>query len=140
MINDATIRNNSMEWTVGNPNLKPNRDLEHTMQLAYNNARLQTNLNVYYKHCIKPNMALYERTDDNRFIYTQINQKAINVLQSYGYASYWIVPEKLQVTAYGGLYRCFNFGNDYTHCYTSWFYAGNIVNTQIGRASCRERV
>ena len=127
MINDATIRNNSMEWTVGNPNLKPNRDLEHTMQLAYNNARLQTNLNVYYKHCVKPNMALYERTNDNRFIYTQINQKAIDVLQSYGYASYWIVPEKLQVTAYGGLYRCFNFGNNYTHCYTSWFYASNIV-------------
>lgn len=101
MINDATIRNNSMEWTIGNPNLKPNRDLEHTMQLAYNN--------------------------DNRFIYTQINQKAIDVLQSYGYASYWIVPEKLQVTAYGGLYRCFNFGNNYTHCYTSWFYASNIV-------------
>lgn len=72
-------------------------------------------------------MALYERTDNNQFIYTQINQKAIDVLQAYAYASYWIVPEKLQMTAYGGLFRCFNFGNDYTHCYTSWFCAGNIA-------------
>ena len=127
MISDATIRNNSMEWTVGNPDLKPNRELEHTLQLAYNNDRWQTFINGYYKHCIKPNMALYERTDDNRFIYTQMNQKAIDVLQAYAYAAYWVIPEKLQVTTYGGLYRCFNFGNDYTHCYTSWFYAGNIV-------------
>ena len=127
MISDATIRNNSMEWTVGNPDLKPNRELEHTLQLAYNNDRWQTFINGYYKHCIKPNMALYERTDDNRFIYTQINQKAIDVLQAYAYAAYWVIPEKLQVTTYGGLYRCLNFGNDYTHCYTSWFYASNIV-------------
>lgn len=113
-------------WTF-RPKVNLAYDLMQGMQLAYNNARLQTDFNVYYKHCIKPNMALYERTNDNRFIYTQINQKAIDVLQSYGYASYWIVPEKLQVTAYGGLYRCFNFGNNYTHCYTSWFYASNIV-------------
>ena len=127
MISDATIRNNSIEWTVGNPDLKPNRELEHTLQLAYNTNRLQTFLSGYYKHCIKPNMALYERTDDNRFIYTQKNQKAIDVLQAYAYAAYWAIPNKLQLTAYGGMYRCLNFGRDYTHCYTSWFCSGNIV-------------
>ena len=127
LISDATIRNNSMEWTVGNPDLKPNRELEHTLRLSYNTSRWQTLIDGYYKHCIKPNMALYERTDDNRFIYTQINQKAIDVLQTYAYAAYWAIPEKLQITAYGGMYRCFNFGNDYTHCYTSWFCAGNIA-------------
>lgn len=127
MISDATIRNNSMEWTVGNPNLKPNRELEHTLQLSYNNNRWQADINGYYKHCIKPNMALYERTDDDRFLYTQVNQKAIDVLQAYAYASYWLIPEKLQMTAYGGLFRCFNYGNAYTHCYTSWFCAGNIA-------------
>ena len=127
MISDATVRNNSMEWTVGNPDLKPNRELEHTLQLAYNTDRWQTFINGYYKHCIKPNMALYERTDDNRFIYTQMNQKAIDVLQTYAYASYWVIPEKLQIMTYGGMYRCLNFGNDYTHCNTSWFYAGNMA-------------
>lgn len=127
MVSNATIRSNSMEWTVGNPDLKPNRELEHTLQLAYNTSRWQTSVSGFYRHCIKPNMALYERTDDNRFVYTQVNQKAIDVLQVYAYAAYWAIPDKLQITAYGGMYRCLNFGNDYTHCYTSWFYASNIV-------------
>lgn len=127
MVSDATIRNNSVEWTKGNPNLKPNRELEHTLRLSYNTSRWDMSVDGYYKNCIKPNMALYERTSDNRFIYTQVNQKSIEVLQASVYAGYWLLPEKLQLTANGGLYRCFNFGNDYTHCHTSWFYVGNIV-------------
>ena len=43
------------------------------------------------------------------------------------YASYWIMPEKLQMSANGGMMRCFNYGFDYTHCYTSWFYSASIT-------------
>lgn len=127
MTSDAMVRINSMEWTVGNPDLKPSHDMEHRLQFSYNNNRLQTFVEGYYKQCLKPNMAHYERTDDNQFIYTQINQKDIDVLDVYAYASYWLLPEKLQIAANGGIYRCFNFGYDYTHCYTSWFYAGSIT-------------
>ena len=127
MTSDAMVRTNSMEWTVGNPDLKPSHDMEHRLQFSYNNNRLQTIVEGYYKQCLKPNMAHYERTDDNQFIYTQINQKDIDVLDVYAYASYWLLPEKLQIAANGGIYRCFNFGYDYTHCYTSWFYAGSIT-------------
>ena len=127
MTSDAMVRINSMEWTVGNPDLKPSHDMEHRLQFSYNNNRLHTFVEGYYKQCLKPNMAHYERTDDNQFIYTQINQKDIDVLDVYAYASYWLLPEKLQIAANGGIYRCFNFGYDYTHCYTSWFYAGSIT-------------
>ena len=127
MTSDATVRTNSMEWTVGNPDLKPSHDMDHRLQLSYNTQRLQTLVEGYYKQCLKPNMAHYERTDDNRFIYTQINQKEIDVLDIMAYASYWLLPEKLQMAANGGIYRCFNFGYDYTHCYTSWYYAGSIT-------------
>ena len=127
MTSDAMVRINSMEWTVGNPDLKPSHDMEHRLQFSYNNNRLQTFVEGYYKQCLKPNMAHYERTDDNQFIYTQINQKEIDALDVYAYASYWLLPEKLQIAANGGIYRCFNFGYDYTHCYTSWFYAGSIT-------------
>lgn len=72
-------------------------------------------------------MAHYERRDDNQFIYTQVNQKEIDALDVMAYAGYWLLPEKLQIAANGGLYRCFNFGNDYTHCYTSWYYAGSVT-------------
>lgn len=127
MTSDAAIRTNSMEWTVGNPDLKPSRDMEHRLLVSYNTNRLQSFIEGYYKQCRRPNMAHYERTDDNRFIYTQINQKEIDVLDITAYAGYWILPEKLQVAANGGMYRCFNFGYDYTHCYTSWFYVGSIT-------------
>lgn len=127
MTSDAAIRANSMEWTVGNPDLKPSRDMEHRLQVSYNTNRLQSFIEGYYKQCRRPNMAHYERTDDNRFIYTQINQKEIDVLDITAYAGYWLLPEKLQVAANGGMYRCFNFGYDYTHCYTSWFYVGSIT-------------
>ena len=127
MTSDAMVRINSMEWTVGNPDLKPSHDIEHRLRVSYNNSRLQTFVEGYYKQCLKPNMAHYERTDGNQFIYTQINQKEIDVLDVYAYASYWLLPEKLQIAANGGIYRCFNFGYDYTHCYTSWFYASSIT-------------
>ena len=127
MISDATIQTNSMEYTVGNPDLKPSRDMEHTLRLSYNNDRWSTFVEGFYRHCNKPNMAYYERTSDDKFIYTQINQKAINVLNAMAYASYWIIPEKLQIYANGGMMRCFNYGFDYTHCYTSWFYSAGIT-------------
>ena len=127
MTSDAMVRTNSMEWTVGNPDLKPSHDMEHRLRVSFNTSRLQTFVEGYYKQCLKPNMAHYERTDDNQFIYTQINQKEIDVLDVYAYASYWLLPEKLQIAANGGIYRCFNFGYDYTHCYTSWFYASSIT-------------
>lgn len=127
MTSDAAIKTNSMEWTVGNPDLKPSRDMEHRLLVSYNTNRLQSFIEGYYKQCRRPNMAHYERTDDNRFIYTQINQKEIDVLDITAYAGYWLLPEKLQVAANGGMFRCFNFGYDYTHCYTSWFYVGSIT-------------
>ena len=79
-------------------------------------------------------MAVYERTSDDRFIYTQRNQKEIDALHAMAYASYWLMPEKLSVTAYGGLFRCFNFGHDYTHCYTSYFATG-ALNAYLGNLS-----
>ena len=74
--------------------------------------RLQTYMDGYYKLCLKPNMAHYERTDENHFLYTQINQKEIDVLAVTAYAGYWLLPEKLQLSANGGLNRCFNYGFD----------------------------
>jgi len=127
MINDATILTNNLEMTVGNPDLKPSRDIDQSLRLSYNNQRWSTYMNCFYRHCNKPNMALYERTPDDKFIYTQINQKEIDLLHLSAYASYWILPEKLEASAYGGMQRCFNYGNDYSHFYTSWFYVGSVT-------------
>lgn len=126
MISDAMIRTNSMEWTAGSPDLKPNRETYHTLRLSYSEGRLQAYIEGFYKICHRPNMAVYERTADDQFIYTQRNQKEIDALQTAGYVNYWLLPDKLSVALYGGLFRCFNFGYDYTHCYTSYFLTGNV--------------
>ena len=68
MISDAMIRTNSMEWTAGSPDLKPNRETYHTLRLSYSEARLQAYIEGFYKICHRPNMAVYERTADDQFI------------------------------------------------------------------------
>lgn len=50
------------------------------------------------------------------------------------YVNYWLIPEKLSAMAYTGLFRCFNFGDDYTHCDTYYFGSAN-VNAYIGKFS-----
>ena len=138
MTSDATIRTNSMEYTIGNPDLKPTRDIDQNLRLSYD-TRWNAYINGFFRHCHRPNMAYYERTDDNKFLYTQINQKAINLLQLSAFASYWIVPEKLQASAYGGMQRCFNYGFNYTHLYTSLFYVANL-SAYLGQFSLRAYV
>lgn len=131
MISDAMIRNNSMEWTAGNPDIRPNSVVENMLRLSYDKDRWQFYAEGYCKINRHPNMAHYERTDDNRFIYTQRNQKEIDAVQLSAYANCWIIPQKLSVMAYGGMLRCLNFGDDYTHCYNSWF--GTVsVNAYLG--------
>lgn len=128
MISNTTIRNNSMEWTLGNPDIRPNREQEHTFQVSYTHPRFQSFLQAYGKLCAQPNMATYIRTADDKFVYTQLNQKEIDVLNLMLYANAWIIPDKLSVAASGTLFRCFNFGEDYTHCKT--FYSGT-ANVQV---------
>ena len=120
MISDVMIRNNSMEWTRGNPDLHPNRMTEHTLRLSFDNSRWYSHIECLYRGHPRPNMVAYERTADNRFIQTQRNQKAIDFLYLSAYARCWLVPEKLMVMGSGGMNRCMNFGDDYTHCLTSW--------------------
>ena len=134
MISNTSIRNNSMEWTLGNPDIRPNREQAHTFQISYTHPRFQSFVQAYGKRCHQPNMATYIRTEDNRFVYTQLNQKEIDVLNLMLYANGWIVPDKLSVALSGTLFRCFNFGEDYTHCKT--FYSGTAsVQAYLGKFS-----
>lgn len=132
MISNTSIRNNSMEWTLGNPDIRPNREQAHTFQVSYTHPRFQSFVQAYGKRCHQPNMATYIRTEDNRFVYTQFNQKEIDVLNLMLYANGWIVPDKLSIALSGTLFRCFNFGEDYTHCKT--FYSGTAsVQAYLGK-------
>ena len=49
--NQANTYYVGMEWTKGNPDLKPSHDMEHRLQFSYNNNRLQAFVDGYFKQC-----------------------------------------------------------------------------------------
>ena len=67
-------------------------------------------------------MALYTRSADDRFYYTQKNQKGIDMLYCTVYAQYQIIPDKLSCFAAGYLTHFANHGDNYEHRYTAFNY------------------
>ncbi|MGN1354316.1 MAG: outer membrane beta-barrel protein [Alloprevotella sp.] len=114
-VNETMIRRNSMEWEQGNPDLRPNRVWEQSLRLSLNHRRLFALVEAYYKSNRHPNMAAYTRTADDRFIYTQRNQDKIDAVMFIAYARLSLIPDCLRLNLTGQLFRCLNFGDDYTH-------------------------
>ena len=127
MISDTRIRQNSMEWNVGNPYLRPNSRYEQTLTLAYDRPSFSAQLMTMYRINHNCNMGKYERTADNQFLYSQANQPHCNMLYVNGYARVDVVPDHLSLTLTTGLARFFNRGDDYNHCYTSYSIGGYIT-------------
>lgn len=122
MISNTAIRQGSREWSVGSPDLKPSYRIENFIDATLTLPRLTTNLNVMYWTNRNCNMALYTRSADDRFYYTQKNQKGIDMLYCTAYAQYQIIPDKLSCFAAGYLTHFANHGNNYEHRYTAFNY------------------
>lgn len=125
MLSDTRIRQNAHEWTVGNPDLRQPKRREHTWRLAYSAPSLYNGLTAYYRRNPHCNMALYTRTADDRFLYTQTNQRGINMFYVVDDAQWIVVPDRFIFNANADLYRCFNYGDAYKHHYTS--YTGGVT-------------
>ncbi len=132
MISDAKIRQNSMEWTVGNPEITPNRVIEHQLRLSYNRPRFMTQCTAsarWHPHC---NMAHYERMPDNQFYNSQTIQRGIEMFYVTNYTRWDIIADKLTVSTNGGIYRFINRGDDYTHLLTTYNIGGSL-QAYLGR-------
>ena len=131
LVSNVSIKQNAMETILGNPDIHPNRVVSHQLKLSYSTPRFTSELQGYYRlnpHC---NMEKYIR-QDGHFYKTQTN--ADNECNFFYFESYnlWdILPEKLTATIYGGIYRFFNYGEDYTHTYTS-FNGGCSLQAYLG--------
>lgn len=132
MISDTRIRQNSKEWTVGNPNVEPNSVMSHKLRLSYTKSRFSFYVDGEYRNCRHPNLALYTRTADDEFLYTQKNQGAINMISSLANIEYDVIPDRLTVSVNGGINRFINKGDDYSHYYTSYTWGAN-VQSYLGR-------
>ena len=120
LVSAVNIKRNSMETILGNPEIHPNRVTSHRLVLSYSSPRFTSELQGYYRlnaHC---NMEKYIR-EDGHFYQTQTNaDNACNFFYVDSYNRWDLIPEKLTATVYGGIYRFFNYGEDYTHTYTSF--------------------
>ena len=132
MVSDAKIRENSREWKVGNPNLQPSRVIKNIFDISYNGSRVSCGANIEYRRDLGSNMSVYERTPADEFLYSQQNIGNIMMIANQNYVRYDVVPERLSVTLFGGVYRFFNVSSLYRHYLTSYNYGGN-VEAYLGR-------
>ena len=132
MVSDARIRDNSREWTVGNPNLQPSRVIKNIIDISYNSKRVSSGMNMEYRRNIGTNMSVYERTATDEFLYSQQNIGNVMMFVVQNYIRYDVVPERLSVTLFGGINRFFNISSLYRHHLTSYNYGGNI-QAYLGR-------
>ena len=132
LVSNVSIKQNAMETILGNPDIHPNRVVSHQLKLSYSTPRFTSELQGYYRlnpHC---NMEKYIRQDDH-FYQTQNNaDNECNFFYVDSYNQWEIIPEKLTATVYGGIYRFFNYGENYTHTYTS-FNGGCSLQAYLGR-------
>lgn len=132
MISDTRIRTNALEYTVGNPGIRPNSVRTHALRLAYSKPRLYSQLYAEYRQNRKTNMASYERTDEDVFLYRQKNQPHVNMFYVSNYTHLDLVADVLTASFSGGIYRYFNKGDDYNHLLTSYNIGGSL-QAYIGR-------
>ena len=132
LVSDVSIKQNAMETLVGNPEITPNRVTSHDLRLTYSTPRIMSELQGYWRLNANCNMEKYTRKDGH-FFQTQTNagnECSFFFIQSYN--RWEAIPEHLSVTLYGGIYRFFNFTDDYRHTYTA-FNGGASVEAYLGR-------
>lgn len=129
--NAVTLRRNTLEVERGNADLRPTRVTEHTLRLSYADPRVSGRAEIYYRLNDRPNLMKYIRETDGDgrtlFVYTQQNQPGCDLLSGTLYANWQVVPKRLNIAAYGGVFRFFNVGDDYRHYHTS--FNGSLMAT-----------
>ena len=132
LVSDVSIKQNAMEKLVGNPEITPNRVTSHDLRLTYSTPRIMSELQGYWRLNANCNMEKYTRKDGH-FFQTQTNagnECSFFIIQSYN--RWEAIPEHLSITLYGGIYRFYNFTDNYRHTYTA-FNGGASVETYLGR-------
>lgn len=156
-LGDAVVRNNAMELTVGNPDIHPNRIVEQTLTASLQLPSLYTSVSTHYRSHINTWMQKIERVqtasdeqtsrqavygnvpNDVVFLFSRANQRRISMFYVDNYTRYELLPGKLSLMFFGGLYRCFNYGDDYTH-HSSAFNWGAGADAYLGRLSLSAHV
>ena len=156
-LGDAVVRNNALEFTVGNPAIRPNRVVEQTLTASLQLPSLYTSVSTHYRSHLNTWMQKIERVqqtsdeltsrqavsgdvpDNVYFLFSRANQRRVSMFYVDNYTRYDPLPGKLSLMFFGGLYRCFNYGDDYTH-HSSAFNWGAGADAYLGRLSLSAHV
>ena len=131
-VSDVSIKQNAFETLVGNPDVHPNSVISHDLRLTYATNRLTTELQGYYRINKACNMEKYNRQGGHFYQTQDNNDNECSFFYIQSDNRWEIVPEKLSATLYGGVYRFFNFTNDYCHTYTA-FNGGASLEAYLGK-------
>lgn len=131
-VSHVSIKQNAFETLVGNPEVHPNSVMSHDIRLTYATPRLTTELQGYYRMNKDCNMEKYDRHDGHFYQTQDNNDNKCSFFFFQSYNSWEVVPEKLSATLYGGIYRFFNFTDDYHHTYTA-FNGGASLAAYLGK-------
>ena len=131
-VSDVSIKQNAFETLVGNPDVHPNSVISHDLRLTYATHRLTTELQGYYRINKACNMEKYNRQGGHFYQTQDNNDNECSFFYIQSDNRWEIVPEKLSATLYGGVYRFFNFTNDYCHTYTA-FNGGTSLEAYLGK-------
>lgn len=130
-LGDVAIRINETEISVGNPALRPARVINQSLNVSYQIPTFYTQIETAYRrnlHCV---MAYTDRVTGNDgntyFISGRSNHRKINMFYIDNYTRWDIMPDKLSLTAEGGIYRCLNYGNDYKHHYSAFNWSTGLT-------------
>ncbi len=126
MVNDTRIRQNSMEWTVGNPDIHASSRLEQQLGLSLSGKRWSNDFSINARLNHRPNMAHYERTNEDQFIYYQRNQGHINMFYAMNYTELKLIPTHLTLTMNHSLFRFMNKADNYSHNLTFYNVTGSL--------------
>ena len=132
MISNTKIRENSREWRVGNPNIEPNKVVQQIVNISYVRPRFYNLVDFFWRLNTNPNMSKYVRNANNEFYYMQANQKRIEMFRISDAFNIKIIPDVLETTLVGALYRFINEGDDYKHSLTTFNFQASI-QAYLGR-------
>lgn len=135
MTSDAAIRQNSLEWKVGNPDITPNSCESHWLGLAYNRPGFYTQFSYDYRWSRHCNMDSYTRTDDGLFLYSQTNQRGVGLWRLSNYTRWELLSRSRLVFSFqGGYARFFSLGDAYSNTHHSL--NGSLsLQSELGRWS-----
>ena len=137
-LGDATVMNNPFEFTAGNPALRPNKVIEQLFTASLQLPSFYTQVMTVYRKSPNCSMMKIDRMTaadgSTYFLFTRTNQPAVNLFYVNNYTRYDIFKGKLSLNFMGGLYRCFNFGDDYRHNSSAFNWSAG-ADAYLGRLS-----